>query len=230
MKVRRTGGIAAAVICAWLAPRGANAQPRPSEAPLPSCLDQSIADELGAQLKPRGVQKRDFRKDGKVALLARAGLFGGDLTSTSWIAGGSLGFFFTEDLGVELSFDLTPVTLDLDQPLAEFFGDDRFEPGMGYLGLANVVFSPIHTKIKTGGGIVHGDLLMFAGGGRLFHDSVQGVTFDAGLALDLFVTRVATFRFEAKNVMTVQEAVAQTRFTNNLVATAGVVFWIPTGL
>ncbi len=197
---------------------------------MPSCLDQSIADELGAQLKPRGVQKRDFRKDGKVALLARAGLFGGDLTSTSWIAGGSLGFFFTEDLGVELSFDLTPVTLDLDQPLAEFFGDDRFEPGMGYLGLANVVFSPIHTKIKTGGGIVHGDLLMFAGGGRLFHDSVQGVTFDAGLALDLFVTRVATFRFEAKNVMTVQEAVAQTRFTNNLVATAGVVFWIPTGL
>ena len=86
---------------------------KPSEAPLPSCLDQTIRDELGAELKPRGVQKRDFAKDGKLVLHAHGGLFGGDLTSSSWIAGGSLGLFFTEDFGVQLQFDVTPLELDL---------------------------------------------------------------------------------------------------------------------
>jgi outer membrane beta-barrel protein len=202
----------------------------PSQAPLPSCLDQSIKDELGQTLRPRGVQKRDFAKRGHVEVLGRGGLFAGDLTSSSWVAGGSLGFWFTEDLGVELGFDVTPIKLDLDSPLAQFFGDDRFENGMGYLPLANLVWSPIHTKMKMNGGIVHGDFLLFAGGGRLIHDSVQGATFDAGAALELLTTRVVTIRFDIRDVMAVQEAAAETRFTNNLVASLGLGLWIPTPL
>ena len=213
-----------------IAPALAHAQSLPSESPLPSCLDQTIAGEIGAQLQPRGVQKRDFRKDGKVELLLHGGLYGGDLTSTSWIGGAGLGFFFTEDFGIEVVVDVTPVEMDLDEPLAEFFGDDRFEPGLGFLGLANVVWSPIHAKVKTGGGIVHADVMFMAGAGRLLHDSVQGVTYNAGLALDLFISRPITFRFEARDVMLIQEAVAETRFTHNIVATGGIVFWIPTGL
>jgi outer membrane beta-barrel protein len=209
---------------------GAHAQGLPSEAPLPSCLDQTIKGELGAQLRPRGVQKRNFRKNKKVALDLRGGLYGGDLTSSSWIAGGSLTFWFTEDFGLEASFDITPIGLELDQPLAEFFGDDRFTPGLGYLGLANVVWSPIHAKLRAGGGIVHTDILFYAGAGRMFHDSIQGITLDAGFAIDLFLTQLVTFRFDVKDVMAVQEAVAETRFTNNIVATAGLTFWIPTGL
>ena len=143
---------------------------------------------------------------------------------------GSRELFLTEDLGFELSFDLTPISLDLDEPLAEFFGDDRFEPGMGYLALANVIWSPIHAKAKMGGGIVHADVLLFAGAGRLFHDSIQGVSFDAGLALDLFVSRFVTVRLDARNLLAVQEVAAETRLTNNLIATAGLVVWIPTGL
>jgi outer membrane beta-barrel protein len=208
----------------------ARAQGLPSEAPLPSCLDQTIKGELGAQLRPRGVQKRDFRKNKKVALDLRGGMFGADLTSSAWIAGGSLTFWFTEDFGIEAGFDVTPISLELDQPLAEFFGDDRFVPGMGYLALANVVWSPIHAKVRTGGGIVHTDILFYAGAGRLFHDSIQGVTLDGGVAIDLFLTKLVTFRFDIKNVMAVQEVVAETRFTNNIVATAGLTFWIPTGL
>jgi outer membrane beta-barrel protein len=125
---------------------------------------------------------------------------------------------------------VTHVALDLDEPLAEFFGDDRFEPGLGYLALGSLLWSPIHTKMKVGGGIVHGDIIFSAGAGRLVHDSVQGITFDAGVMLDLFTTRWLTFRFEARDVMAVQEAVAETRFTNNIVTTAGIAFWIPTPL
>lgn len=203
---------------------------RPSDAPLPSCLDRTMRDELGNELAPRGVQLRDFRKNKKLELSGLGGLYAGDLTSSSWIAGGALAFWFTEDLGVEASFRVTPVALDLDSPLASFFGDDRFENGMGYLPLVDLVWAPIHAKMKIGGGITHGDIMVFAGGGRLFHPSVQGVSFDAGLGLALFTSRWLTVRLDARDVMIVQEAVAETRFTNNLMATAGVALWIPTGL
>ena len=235
---RSFGGFALATLVVFASVR-AEAQPRPqstaaparpSDAPLPSCLDQSIRDQLGAELRPRGVQKRDFRKDNKLVLAARGGLYGGDLTSSNWIAGGSLGYFFTEDLGLVAEFDVTPLTLDLDRPLSQFFGDTRFEPGLAYIAMGNLVWSPIHAKMKTGGGIVHADFMVFAGGGRMIHDAVQGISFNAGMALDLFVTRALTIRFDVRDLMAVQEVAGETRYTNNLIATAGLALYIPTGL
>ncbi len=203
---------------------------KPSDAPLPSCIDQSLADQLGGELKPRGVQKKDFLKRRKLNLVMHGGLYAGDLTSSSWIAGGSLGFFFTEDFGIAGEFDLTPLTLDLDEPLAQFFNDSRFEPAMAYVGLGNLVWSPIHAKLKMGGGIVHADFLLFAGGGRMFHDAIQGIAFDAGFALDMFVTKAMSIRLGARDLMAVQEVAAETRYTNNIVVTAGLSLWIPVGL
>jgi outer membrane beta-barrel protein len=203
---------------------------KPSDAPLPSCLDQTIRDQLGNELKPRGVQKRDFRKDNKLVLVAHGGLYGGDLTSSSWVAGGSLGYFFTEDLGLNAEFNMIPLSLDLDAPLQKFFGDNRFESGMAYTVLGNLMWSPIHAKLKLGGGIVHADVMFFLGGGRMIHDAVQGISFNAGMALDLFVTRAITVRLDARDLTAVQEAAGETRFTNNLVATIGLAVWIPTGL
>ena len=203
---------------------------KPSDAPLPSCLDQTIAEQVGEKLKPRGVQKKDFLKRRKLNFIQHAGLFGGDLTSSSWIAGGQIGMFVTEDFGIAGEFDLTPMTLDLDAPLNQFFGDNRFQPGVAYLVLGNAIWAPIHAKLKLGGGIVHSDIMLLAGAGRMIHDAVQGITFDAGGAIDLFVTKVVTIRLEVRDVMAVEEIAAQTRYTNNLVATAGVSWWIPVGL
>jgi len=205
------------------------APPRPSDEPVPSCLDQSIVDELGQSLRPRGVQKREFLKRGKVQILPRGGMLAGDLLSTSYLAGGAISFFLTEDLGIEASFDVTHVALDLDRPLAEFTGDDRFEPGLGFLALGGLLWSPVHAKMKMGESIVHADFLLAAGGGRLLHDSAQGYAFDGGLLLDLFVSRLVTLRFELRDLVLVQEATGETRLTNNLMATAGVGLWLPTG-
>jgi outer membrane beta-barrel protein len=228
--VQRTTRGALVLVLLTLGTPVAQADNLPSEAPLPSCLDKTIKDELGRELRPRGVQKKNFLKDGKIELLARGGLYGGDLTSSSWIAGGALAMYVTEDLGFQGSVELTPIALDLDEPLAEFFGDDRFEPGMGVLALGSVLWSPIHAKMKIGGSIIHADLMLQAGGGRLVHDSVQGVTFVGGVALEMFTSKWVTFRIETRDVMAVQEAVAETRFTNNIVTTAGIAVWIPTGL
>lgn len=176
------------------------------------------------------MQKRVFLKRRKINLVMQGGLHAGDLTSSTWLAGGSLGFFFTEDFGIAAEFDVTPLELDLDSPINKFFGDDRFEPGLAYVALAKVLWSPIHAKLKLGGGIVHADFLLFAGGGRMIHDAVQGIAYDAGAALDMFVTRAMTIRFTIQDLMAVQEIAAETHFTNNIIATAGIALWIPSGL
>jgi outer membrane beta-barrel protein len=207
--------------------RAQPAPPKPSDAPLPSCLDETLKDEIGAELKPRGVQKRNFVKAHKLVLVMHGGLYGGDMTSSSWIAGGSLGYFLTEDFGVQAQFDLTPMTLDLDSTLNKFFGDNRFNAGMAYVALGNAVWSPIHAKAKLGGGIVHADIMVFAGGGRMFQDTVQGLSYDAGAAIDFFVTRVVTVRIDARDLTAIEEIAGQTRFTNNFVTTAGLAVWLP---
>jgi outer membrane beta-barrel protein len=203
---------------------------KPSDAPLPSCLDETLAEQLGEQLKPRGVQKKHFLKRHKINLVIHGGMFAGDLTSSSWIAGGSLGVFITEDFGVAAEFDLTPVTLDLDSPLNQFFGDNRFSDSMGYLALGNAFWAPIHAKLKIGGGIVHSDIMLFAGAGRLIDDSVQGLAFDGGSAIDFFISRFFTVRIDIRDVMAIEEIAGTTRPTNNIVGTMGLSVWIPTGL
>lgn len=203
--------------------------PRPSDEPVPSCLDQSITDELGQTLRPRGVQKRQFLKRGQLEILARGGLFAGDLTSSSYIYGGGLGWFITEDLGFEASFEVTSVALDLDKPLAEFTGDDSFERGLGFLAVGGLVWTPIHAKLKMAGTIVHADLGARAAAGRLLHDSAQGVAFDGGMVLELFVSQWVTLRFDLRDLVMVQEAVGETRLTSNILFTGGLGLWLPTG-
>jgi outer membrane beta-barrel protein len=213
-----------------VAPPPGGTATKPSDAPLPSCLDQTIAGELNTSLKPRGVQKKNFLKRHKINLVVHGGLYGGDMTSSTWIGGGSLGVFVTEDFGFAGEFDLTPLTLDLDAPLNKFFGDNRFSPGMAYVALGNALWAPIHAKLKLGGGIVHSDIMLFAGGGRMIHDAVQGLSFDAGAAIDLFVTRVLTIRLDIRDLTAIEEIAGEVRFTNNIIGTAGLALWIPTGL
>jgi outer membrane beta-barrel protein len=80
-----------------------------------------------------------------------------------------------------------------------------------------------------GESVVHSDLVLAAGGGRLVHDSVQGFAFDGGVLLDLFLTQWVTLRFDLRDVVLVQEAVGETRLTNNIIFTGGLGLWLPTG-
>ena len=175
------------------------------------------------------MQKRTFLKRGQLELVAHGGLFAGDLLSSSYDLGGVVAWFPTEDLGIEARVDATYVKLDLDKPLADFTGDTRFQAGRGYLALAGLLWSPIHAKLKIGDGITHADVMLAAGGGRMFHDSAQGMAFDGGLIMELFVSHWVTLRFDIRDLVLVQEAVADTRLTNNIMATGGIGLWLPTG-
>jgi outer membrane beta-barrel protein len=223
---------AVAAAAAPAAPAAAPARAsRPSdEAPPQSCLDRSIVDELGQSLRPKGVQKKTFLKNRRFEIVAHGGLYASDLLSSSYIFGGAVDWYVTEDLGFELSVDVSPVALELDEPVADFFGDPRFERGTGYLALASVLWAPIHYKIKTSEtSILHGDGMFVLGAGRLLHETSQGVAVSGGLIVELYTTRWLSLRFDLRDVVLVQEAVAETRLTNNITAILGVGLWLPFG-
>jgi outer membrane beta-barrel protein len=219
-----TRATAALILLLVLLGSAAQAQSLPSETPPPGspCLDDDAAR--------KGVQAKTFLKRRKLELAPAGGLYASDLLSSSYAYGGSVAVFFTEDLGLEASFMVSPVALDVDKSLTEFFGDSRFREGTGYLGLAGLLWSPIHFKVRTSGGsIVHGDIELAAGAGKLWaaSDTTQGFAFHGGTRLELFLTRWLSFRLDVRDVLLIQEAVGETRLTNNLVALAGFGLWIP---
>lgn len=196
----------------------------PSETSPPSspCLDDATAR--------KGVQAKTFLKRGHLELAPSGGLYASDLLSSSYAYGGSVAIYPFEDLGIEATFMLSPVALDVDKSLSEFFGDSRFTEGRGYLGLAAIVWSPIHFKVRTsGGGILHGDIEIAAGGGKLWNDTAQGIALQGGTRMELYLTRWLSLRLDVRDVMLIQEAVGETRFTNNIIALGGIGLWIPLG-
>ncbi len=204
---------------------------RPSdEPPPPSCFDNSIVDELGESLRPRGVQKKTFLKRRRFEILAHGGLYASDLMSSSYLYGGAVAWYPFEDLGLEASLDVTPVALDLDEPVSDFFGDPRFETGTGALAMLSVLWAPIHYKVRTGGGsVLHGDIMLALGGGRLVHDTAQGIAVNGGVIVELYAARWLSLRLDVRDVVMVQEAVAETRLTNNITALLGIGLWLPFG-
>lgn len=213
-----------AMLLFLLASATARAQSLPSETPPPTspCLDDDAAR--------KGVQDKTFLKRRHLELAPAGGLYASDLLSSSYAWGGSVAVYITEDLGVEATFMVSPIALDVDRSLSEFFGDSRFREGTGYLGLGALVWSPIHFKVRTsGGGILHGDIELAVGGGKLWgaSDTTQGYAIQGGTRVELYLTRWLSLRLDFRDVLLIQEAVAETRLTNNIVVLGGLGLWIP---
>ena len=214
----------AIVVFVSLARAAAAEEAKPSETapPVPACLDDDDSR--------KGVQARTFLKQHRFELTPEGGLYASDLLSSSYAWGGSLTFYFTEDLGLEATFATTPVALDVDKSLTGFFGDSRFTESRGYLGLAALVWSPIHFKVKTSGeGVLHGDIELAVGAGKMWNDTTQGFAFQVGPRVELYLLRWLSLRLDVRDVMLVQEAVAETRFTNNITVLGGLGLWLPFG-
>jgi outer membrane beta-barrel protein len=210
---------------------GAGAEAKPSGTEInPSDTEPPTAPCLTEDALRKGVQKRTFLKRHRLELIAQGGLFASDLLSSSYSFGGTLAGYFTEDFGLEVVFAVTPVALDVDQALTDFFHETRFHSGTGYLGLANALWSPIHYKVRTAGGsILHGDIEVSLGAGKLWNPTAQGFAFQGGLLAELYLTRWLSFRLDLRDVMLIQEVVTETRYTNNISVVGGLGLWFPFG-
>jgi outer membrane beta-barrel protein len=199
----------------------------PADEPAPptrvGCLDDLTADGY----RRKGVQKRDFLKRMRVEVAALGGFYASDLLSSTYTAGGAVAFFPSEDLGLEVLVTYAPVQFRLEEPFTAFEGSRRFVPGSALQAVAGLLFSPFHAKFKlTEETILHGDLHAVAGAGRTFHDSVQGITFQAGLGLRLALWRRLALRFDVRDFILPQEVLGRGRTTHNLTVLAGLSIWL----
>jgi outer membrane beta-barrel protein len=188
-----------------------------------ACLED--ASEDGYQRK--GVQKRDFLKRYRAEIGAVGGFYASDALSSTYTFGGALAFFPSEDLGLEALVTYAPVQFRIEDPFNAFDQRRRFRGGTALQGMGALLFSPVHAKFKASEeSIVHGDLFLVAGAGRTFHDSVQGLTWQAGAGFKLYFSSYFAFRFDVRDFMLPQEILGRARITHNLTVLAGLGLWL----
>ena len=191
-----------------------------------ACLDPNAP--LGEEGARKGVQRRPFLKRLRLELSAWGGFYAGDLLSTSYTYGGAVAFYPGEDIGIEASLLVTPFSLAVEKPLTQFFAGKVFHTSLAYVVVGDILWSPIHFKVRaTETAIAHGDVFLALGAGETFNSTVQGVTFDVGLGLKVYIHHWVAVRFDLRDYVMVQEAIAVQRVTNNLVGLVGLSLFLP---
>jgi outer membrane beta-barrel protein len=187
-----------------------------------TCLD---GDATGGRRK--GVQRRDFLKRHRFELSGVGGFYASDALSSTYSYGGALAFYPSEDFGLEVLVTRSPVQFRLEQPFDTFTKEEHFVPSDAWQGIASMLWSPIHAKFKfTEQTIIHGDVFAIAGAGRTFHESVMGLTWEAGAGLKLYLAKYVSFRFDVRDFLLPQEVLGRGRITNNVTVLGGFSLWL----
>jgi outer membrane beta-barrel protein len=191
-----------------------------------SCLEgEGGNDQDGAR---RGVQKRDFLKKHRVEIAAVGGHYAADTLSSTYVYGGALSFFFSEDFGVEAMVLRNPVAFRLENPFRSFNLEQHFEPSVAWNFLGAMVWSPVHAKLRwSEHHITHADLLLIAGGGQTFNNTAQGLTFQTGLSVKLYLARFVSLRIDVRDLIIPEEVLGRSRVTHNIVTMFGLCGWVP---
>jgi outer membrane beta-barrel protein len=187
-----------------------------------ACLEGETADG-----KRKGVQRRDFLKKHRFEIAAVGGYYSSDALSSTYTYGGALAYYPSEDFGLEVLVTYTPIKFRLEEPFSAFDQEQHFQPSSALQGIGSLLWSPIHAKFKfSEATIIHGDVFAMAGAGRTFHESVLGLTWEAGLGLKLYFSRFVTFRLEIRDFLIPQEVLGRGRSTNNLAILGGFSLWL----
>ena len=187
-----------------------------------ACLE---GDATGGRRK--GVQRRDFLKRHRFELAAVGGYYASDALSSTYVYGGSLAYYPSEDFGLEALVTRSPIRFRLEEPFSAFDLEHHFDSGIAWQGILSLLWSPIHAKFKlTDATIIHGDMFAVAGAGRTFHESVLGLTWEAGFGLKLYFSRFVTFRLDVRDFLLPQEVLGRGRITNNITVLGGFSLWL----
>ena len=191
-----------------------------------SCLEGEGGNEKdGAR---RGVQKRDFLKKHRFEISAMGGAYASDALSSTYVYGGAVSFFPSEDFGLEAMVLRNPVSYRLQDPIIAAGLLHSFQSGMAWNGLAAMLWSPVHGKLRfSERHITHADLLLVAGAGRTFSDAAQGLTFQAGLGLKLYLGRFISLRIDVRDLIIPQDILGHSQNTHNIITTLGLCGWVP---
>jgi outer membrane beta-barrel protein len=191
-----------------------------------SCLEgEGGNDQDGAR---RGVQKRDFLKKHRFEIAAVGGAYAADALSSTYVYGGAVSFFLSEDFGLEAMVLRNPVSYRLQDPIIAAGLLHSFKAGAAWNALGAMVWSPIHAKLRfTPRHITHADLLIVAGAGQTLSDATQGLTFQAGIGIKLYLSRFLSLRIDVRDLIIPQEVLGHPQNTHNIITMFGLCGWVP---
>jgi outer membrane beta-barrel protein len=91
-----------------------------------------------------------------------------------------------------------------------------------------MVWSPVHAKLRfSERHITHADLLIVAGAGQTLSDAAQGLTFQAGLGIKLYLARFISLRIDIRDLIIQQEVLGHGQTTHNIITMFGLCGWAP---
>jgi outer membrane beta-barrel protein len=191
-----------------------------------ACLEgEGGNDSDGAR---RGVQKRDFIKRHRVELSLLGGHYAADMLSSTYTYGASVGYWLSEDFGVEALLARNPVQFRLEQPFTGFDREHHFQSGTAWNAMGAMVWAPIHAKLRwSERRITHADLAWLVGAGRTFNDTAQGLTLQVGVGLRLFLARHLSVRLDLRDFAIPEEVLGRGRTSHNIVTLVGLCGWFP---
>jgi len=153
-----------------------------------------------------------------------------DALSSTYITGGTLSFYPSEDFGLEILVSRSPARFRLEEPFSSFDFEHRFPSGVAWQGLGAATFSPFHAKLRfTEKSIWHADVFLLAGAGRTWHSSVQGLTTQLGVGLKIYGWRYLSFRLDVRDFVYPQEVLGHASTTHNVAIMGGFSLWGPGG-
>ena len=211
----------AALLCG--VPREAKAQ----------CVDEELKQELVGGRHYRGVQERLFTKAFRHELSALGGYYGADLYSSSWLAGGAYTFHFSEDLGLEASFQLTrfrtAATDSYERRYPQVQVEERTNrPGRLYFG--HLVWSFAYGKLRwMGGGISRFDFNAALGAGVTDDSTSQGLTGSFGLGTKWYFGKWFAVRLDVRDHILKETLIGEEHLVNDILVTGGVSIFFPFG-
>lgn len=229
---RRSGALIALAICCF-SPAALAAEPAASAATEGGCVDEELKQELVAGRHYRGVQERLFTKAFRHELSALGGLYAGDLYSSNWLVGGAYTFHFSEDLGLEASFQLTrfrtAATDSYERRYPQVQVEERTDrPGRLYFG--HLIWSFAYGKLRwMGGGITRFDFNAALGAGVTDDSTAQGLTGSFGFGTKWYLTKWLDVRIDIRDHILKETLIGEDHIVNDILVTGGVSMFIPFG-
>lgn len=225
MRVRLTGWLVAALAGLALL---ASATPASAQ-----CVDEELKQELVGGRHYRGVEERLFTKAFRHELSVMGGVYAADLYSSNWLLGGAYTFHFSEDLGLEASFQATQfhsaVTDSYERryPQIQVLNSPNAD---GRLYFGHLIWSFAYGKLRwMGDGISRFDFNLAFGAGVTDDQTSRGATASAGLGTKFFFGKWFALRFDVRDHVLREVLVGDDHLVNDVLVTLGASVFIPFG-
>jgi len=194
------------------------------------CVDEVLKEKLALKRRRRGVVERNFIKLGRHEFTLGGGYFVSDEFSATYLGSAAYTYHLTEDAGVEAWFNYTHSVADLARVLedgrATLVKDTNSRT---LLAGANLVWAPVHGKMMLfSSRIVHFDLGLTAGVGVVDSDTSRGAAANAGIKVELFLSKSWALRFDVRDLVYRQELLDHRSFVNDLTLGLGLSVFLPT--